>query len=46
MITVNLFLMVLALVLLLLAAVRVPEPARVSFGWLGLFCWLLATVIH
>lgn len=32
---------VLALVLLALAACKIPEPPRVSFGWLGLFCWLL-----
>jgi hypothetical protein len=45
MITINLFLMVLALVLLLCAAVRVPEPSRVSFGWLGMFCWLLSLIL-
>jgi hypothetical protein len=45
-ITINLFLMVLALVFLMLAGLKVPEPPRLSFGWMGLFFWLLATVIR
>ncbi len=47
MITINLFIMVLALVFLLLAALKVPEPERYpSWGWLGMFFWLLSVVIH
>jgi hypothetical protein len=30
-------------VLILLEALRVP--ARVSLGWLGLFCWILVSAI-
>jgi hypothetical protein len=47
MITVNLFIQVLALVLLLLAALKIPnpEPARVNLGWMGLFFWLLSITI-
>ncbi len=44
--TINLFLMVLSLVLLLLAALKVPEHPRVSFGWLGLFLWMLVQVLR
>lgn len=44
-ITVNLFLVVLALVLLLLAALNVPSPPRFNLGWAGLFFWLLSTVV-
>lgn len=43
--TVNLFLQVLALVLLALAACNV-NPPRVSLGWLGLFCWLLSATLR
>jgi hypothetical protein len=45
MITANLFLVVLGLVLLLLAAFNVTHP-RVHFGWLGLFLWLLSTLLR
>ena len=44
--TVNLFLQVLALVLLLLAGLNVPAPPRFSLGWLGMFCWLLSMILH
>lgn len=44
MVTLNLFLVVLALVLLLLEALKISHP-RVSFGWLGMFLWLLSTVL-
>ena len=44
-ITINLFFMVLALVLLLLAGVNCPAPPRLNLGWLGMFFWLLATVV-
>jgi hypothetical protein len=43
--TIGLFLEVLALVLLLLAGIGVPAP-RVSLGWLGMFFWLLGTILH
>ncbi len=35
----HLFLQVLSLVLLVLAAVNVPS-SRVSLGWAGMACWL------
>lgn len=44
MITAHIFVVVLALVLLLLAALNVSHP-RVSFGWLGMFLWLLSTLL-
>jgi hypothetical protein len=43
--TISLFVMVLGMVFLMLAGLKVPEHPRVSFGWLGLFFWLLATTI-
>ena len=46
MVTVQLFLMVLALVLLLLAALNFSPHPRVNLGWLGLFFWLLSVVLH
>ena len=45
MISLNLFLIVLALVLLFLAGLKLPEPSRVSLGWFGMFCWLLSTIL-
>ena len=42
--TLNLFLQVLALVCLVLAAVNTPAPSRVSFGWLGMALWILTIV--
>lgn len=32
----NLFLEVLALVFLVLAGVKTPEPTKLSYGWMGL----------
>ncbi len=47
MITLNLVLVILALVMLALASLNVALPTqRVNIGWLGLFFWLLSTVIH
>jgi hypothetical protein len=40
----NTFLLVLALVMLVLAAVKCPEPPRLSFGWAGMACWMVAVV--
>ncbi len=40
----NTFLLVLALVMLVLAAVKCPEPGRLSFGWAGMSLWLLTIV--
>lgn len=45
MVTLPLFLQVLGLVLLLLAGLKVPEHPRFSFGWLGMFFWLLSIVL-
>ena len=45
MITINLFLIVLAFVLLVLAAVKCPEPPRISFGWAGMALWMLTIVL-
>ncbi len=44
-ITLQLFIVVLALVSLLLATAKVPELPRVSWGWLGLFLWLLSSLM-
>lgn len=41
-----LFLMVLALVLLCLAAAKTPEPIRLSFGWTGLALWLFVELMY
>jgi hypothetical protein len=43
--SVKIFLLVLALVLLLLAAVKIPEPSRLSYGWTGLAIWLLVAML-
>ncbi len=43
--TLNTFLVVLAFVLLVLAALKTPEPARVSFGWAGMALWRLTVVL-
>jgi hypothetical protein len=40
----NTFLLVLALVMLVLAAVKCPEPPRLSFGWAGMSLWMLTVV--
>ena len=40
----NLFLQVLALVCLVLAAFNTPSPSRLSFGWLGMALWMLTVV--
>ena len=42
----HLFLLVLDLVLLVLAAVKCPEPAHLSFGWAGMALWLLTLVFR
>lgn len=42
--TLKLFLFVLALVLLLLAALKVPEPRWLSFGWMGVFLLALSQI--
>lgn len=44
-ITLRLFMVVLSLVLLLLAGLNSPSPARVNLGWLGMFLWLLSTLL-
>jgi hypothetical protein len=45
MITIHLFLAILGLVLILLAAFNVSHP-RAHFGWLGVFLWLLSTLLR
>ena len=45
MITWQLFVLVLALVMLALAAAKTPEHPRISFGWLGMFLWLLTEIV-
>jgi hypothetical protein len=42
MVSLKLFLFVLALVLLLLAALKVPEPRWLSYGWSGVFLLALS----
>lgn len=44
MVTLHVFFVVLALVLFVVAALNVNVP-RVNLGWLGLFFWLLSTVV-
>jgi hypothetical protein len=43
--TATMFIMVLALVLLALATFRVPEPPWATYGWAGLFLWLLVELL-
>jgi hypothetical protein len=43
--TLQLFLMVLATVLLLLATIGIPGHQYFSLGWGGLFFWALATLL-
>ena len=43
--SVNTFLLVLAFVLLVLAALKTPEPGRVSYGWAGMALWMLTVVL-
>lgn len=43
--TLHLFLSVLAIVLLLLAAIKVPEPSWLSYGWGGVFLLACGFVI-
>lgn len=38
------FLQVLALVCLALAAAKAPELSRVAWGWLGMALWMLTVV--
>lgn len=42
--SVTLFLQVLALVLLALAAAKTPEPSHCAFGWTGMALWMLTVV--
>ena len=42
--SINLFLQVLALVFLVLAAIKTPEPTKLSYGWAGMALWLLTIV--
>lgn len=43
--SINTFLIVLAFVFLVLAAVKCPEPSRLSFGWAGMALWMLTIVL-
>ena len=40
----NLFLLVLAFVLIVLAALKTPEPPRLSFGWAGVALLVLTQI--
>jgi hypothetical protein len=42
---ITLVLQVVALVLLLLAALNIPQNPRISWGWLGMFFWLLSLML-
>lgn len=45
--TMQLFLQVLALVLLLLASIGpIPQNPYVNLGWLGMACWLLSLMLR
>jgi hypothetical protein len=41
----SLFLEVLAAVLILLAAIKTPEPPKLSFGWCGVFLLVVVLVL-
>lgn len=43
--TINTFLVVLAFVFLVLAAVNCPSPPRLNFGWAGMAIWMLTIVL-
>ncbi len=45
MITLKLFVLVLSLVLLLMAAFKVPELPRISWGWMGAFFAVLSIFV-
>jgi uncharacterized membrane protein len=45
MITIHLFILVLALVLVFLAAIKLPEPPRISYGWMGVFLAILSLIV-
>lgn len=42
--SINIILQVLALVFLFLAAVKLTEPARLSYGWAGMALWMLTII--
>ena len=42
---ISIFLIVLGLVFLALAAYKLPEPPHLSFGWAGMFLWLLVELL-
>ncbi len=42
--TLNVFLQVLALVFLVLAAIKTPEPPRLCYGWAGMALWMLTII--
>lgn len=41
----QLVLLVLGLIFLALATIGISDHPRVRWGWLGLFCWLLAEAL-
>lgn len=43
--SINLFLLVLGFVFLVLAALNVPSPPRLSFGWAGMALWMLTLIL-
>ena len=43
--SINTFLLVLAFVFLVLAAVNCPAPQRLSFGWAAMALWMLTVVL-
>ena len=43
--TVTLLLQIIGLILLGMAGFNVYAPARVTWGWLGMFFWLLSLVL-
>lgn len=42
----QLFVLVLALVFAALAAAKIPEPPRLSFGWAAFALWLVVQIVH
>jgi hypothetical protein len=43
--SIHIVLLVIALVLLFLAAIGVPNSPRVELGWMGMFFWLLDLLV-
>lgn len=43
--TLQAFMIVLAAVFLALAAIKLPEPPHLSYGWAGMFIWMVTVLL-